>query len=159
MMKLVYLYLLTLPVFFGIDMLWIGVLAKGFYRNNLGHLLRPDINWAAALIFYLLYIVGILIFATLPALEKHSLRQAVSHGRPVRFFRLRHLRPFQPGNIKGLAGQCRIRGYSLGHVPDGKRRSGKLLHRQMDHAVRCIFPYTEAEPHERKSLPYSLSAL
>jgi uncharacterized membrane protein len=79
-MKLVYLYLLTLPVFFGIDMLWIGVLAKGFHRNNLGHLLRPDINWAAALIFYLLYIVGILIFATLPALEKQSLHQAVVLG-------------------------------------------------------------------------------
>jgi uncharacterized membrane protein len=80
MMKLVTLYLLTLPVFFGIDMLWIGVLAKGFYRNNLGHLLRPDINWTAALIFYLLYIVGILIFATLPALEKQSLHQAVVLG-------------------------------------------------------------------------------
>jgi uncharacterized membrane protein len=86
MMKLVYLYLLTLPVFFGIDMLWIGVLAKGFYRNNLGHLLRPDINWTAALIFYLLYIVGILIFATLPALEKQSLRQAVVLGALFGFF-------------------------------------------------------------------------
>jgi uncharacterized membrane protein len=86
MMKLVYLYLLTLPVFFGIDMLWIGVLAKDFYRNNLGHLLRPDINWAAALIFYFLYIVGILIFATLPALEKQSLRQAVVMGALFGFF-------------------------------------------------------------------------
>ena len=85
-MKLVYLYLLTLPVFFGIDMLWIGIMAKDFYRNNLGHLLRPDINWAAALIFYLLYIVGILIFATLPALEKQSLRQAVVLGALFGFF-------------------------------------------------------------------------
>lgn len=86
MMKLVYLYLLTLPVFFAIDMLWIGVLAKGFYRNNLGHLLRPDINWTAALIFYLLYIVGILIFATLPALAKQSLHQAVVLGALFGFF-------------------------------------------------------------------------
>ena len=85
-MKLVYLYLLTLPVFFGIDMLWIGVMAKGFYRNNLGHLLRPDINWAAALIFYLLYIVGILIFATLPAMEKQSLRHAIVMGALFGFF-------------------------------------------------------------------------
>jgi uncharacterized membrane protein len=85
-MKLVYLYLLTLPLFFGIDMLWIGIMAKDFYRNNLGHLLRPDINWAAALIFYLLYIVGILIFATLPALEKQSLRQAVVLGALFGFF-------------------------------------------------------------------------
>ena len=86
MMKLVYLYLMTLPVFFGIDMLWIGVLAKDFYRKNLGHLLRPDINWAAALIFYLLYIAGILIFATLPALEKNSIRQALVMGALFGFF-------------------------------------------------------------------------
>lgn len=85
-MKLVYIYLLTVPVFFGIDMLWLGVVAKGFYRDNLGHLLRPDVNWAAALIFYLLYIAGILIFATLPALEKHSLRQAVIMGALFGFF-------------------------------------------------------------------------
>jgi uncharacterized membrane protein len=69
-----------------IDMLWIGVVAKGFYRNNLGHLLRPDVNWAAALIFYFLYIAGIMIFATLPALEKHSLRQAVVLGALFGFF-------------------------------------------------------------------------
>ena len=86
MMKLVYIYLLTVPVFFGIDMLWLGVVAKGFYRDNLGHLLRPDVNWTAALIFYLLYIAGILIFATLPALEKHSLRQAIIMGALFGFF-------------------------------------------------------------------------
>jgi uncharacterized membrane protein len=85
-MKVIYLYILTVPVFFGIDMIWLGIVAKGFYRNNLGHLLRPDINWAAALIFYLLYIVGILIFATLPALEKNSLRQAVVMGGLFGFF-------------------------------------------------------------------------
>ena len=86
MMKLVYIYLLTVPVFFGIDMLWLGVVAKGFYRDNLGHLLRPDVNWAAALIFYLLYIAGIMVFATLPALEKHSLRQAIIMGALFGFF-------------------------------------------------------------------------
>ena len=85
-MKLVYLYLLTLPVFFGIDMLWIGVLAKDFYRNNLGHLFRENINWAAALIFYFLYIIGILIFATLPAMEKQSLGRAVLLGALFGFF-------------------------------------------------------------------------
>jgi uncharacterized membrane protein len=85
-MKLVYIYLLTLPVFFAIDMVWLGLVAKNFYRNNLGHLLRADVNWPAALIFYLLYIVGIMIFATLPALEKQSLRQAISLGALFGFF-------------------------------------------------------------------------
>jgi len=86
MMKIIYLYLLTIPVFFVIDMIWLGFVAKGFYRNNLGHLLRSDINWAAALVFYLLYIGGILIFAVIPALEKNSLRQAGVLGGLFGFF-------------------------------------------------------------------------
>jgi uncharacterized membrane protein len=85
-MKIIYLYLLTIPVFFGIDMVWLGFAARGFYRNNLGHLLRPDVNWAAAIIFYLLYIAGIMIFAVMPALENNSLRQAVLFGGLFGFF-------------------------------------------------------------------------
>ncbi len=86
MMKVIYLYFLTIPVFFGIDMIWLGFVAKGFYHKNLGHLLRPDVNWTAALVFYLLYIGGILIFATMPALEKNSLYQAVVLGGLFGFF-------------------------------------------------------------------------
>jgi uncharacterized membrane protein len=42
------LYLLTIPVFFAVDLLWLGVIAKGLYQKNLGHLLSPDVNWPAA---------------------------------------------------------------------------------------------------------------
>lgn len=66
-LHIVYLYVLTVPVFFIIDMLWLGVVAKDFYQSKLGYLLGP-VNWSAALTFYLLYIVGILIFAVVPAL-------------------------------------------------------------------------------------------
>ncbi len=85
-MKTIYLYLLIIPVFFAIDMIWLGLAARGFYRNNLGHLLRPDVNWAAAIVFYLLYIAGIMIFAIMPALEDNSLRHAVLFGGLFGFF-------------------------------------------------------------------------
>ena len=85
-MKIVGVYLLSLIVFLAVDMLWLGVVAKDFYRNNLGHLLRADVNWAAALIFYLLYVAGVLIFASMPALERQSLRQAVLLGALFGFF-------------------------------------------------------------------------
>lgn len=85
-MKIIYLYLLIIPVFFAIDMIWLGLAARGFYRNNLGHLLRPDVNWAAAIVFYLLYIAGIMIFAIMPALEDNSLRHAVLFGGLFGFF-------------------------------------------------------------------------
>jgi uncharacterized membrane protein len=66
--KMLFLYALTLAVFFLIDMVWLGVVAKGFYRKHLGTMLSPKVNWAAAIIFYLLFIVGLVVFVVKPAL-------------------------------------------------------------------------------------------
>ena len=84
--SLLKLYLLTVPVFFIIDLIWLGVVAKNFYQKNLKYILSPDVNWTAAIIFYLIYIVGILIFAVLPAVAKDSLRQAAVWGALFGFF-------------------------------------------------------------------------
>lgn len=80
------LYFLTVPIFFIIDLIWLGVVAKGFYRKNLNHILSPSVNWPAAIIFYLMYIAGILIFAVLPGLAKDSLRHAAMWGALFGFF-------------------------------------------------------------------------
>jgi uncharacterized membrane protein len=79
MLQHIYLYLLTVPVFFAIDMLWLGIVAKDLYQKQLGHLLGP-VQWPAAIIFYLIFIAGILIFAVLPALEARSLVKAMMLG-------------------------------------------------------------------------------
>jgi uncharacterized membrane protein len=60
-------------------------LAKGFYQDKLGGFLGP-VNWTAAIIFYLIFIVGILIFAVAPALESQSLAKAVVLGALFGFF-------------------------------------------------------------------------
>ena len=70
-------YAISVPVFFVIDMIWLGVIARGFYRRALEPLLTPNINWTAAIIFYFLFLVGILVFALLPGLEKQSLVHTV----------------------------------------------------------------------------------
>jgi uncharacterized membrane protein len=80
------LYLLTVPVFFAIDLVWLGVVARDFYRSNLGHVVSPQVNWWPALVFYLLYIVGILIFAVVPALGQASVRKAILYGALFGFF-------------------------------------------------------------------------
>ncbi len=80
------LYALTVPIFFAVDIIWLGFVAKKFYRNNLGFILSPDVNWPAAISFYLLYIAGILIFAVVPALEKESLAKALLWGAMFGFF-------------------------------------------------------------------------
>ena len=80
-----YLYLLTIPVFFIIDMIWIGLIGNKFYHSQIGFLLGP-VNWTAAIIFYLIYIVGIIFFAVHPALLAGSLGKAVLLGALFGFF-------------------------------------------------------------------------
>lgn len=79
-MKLILSYVLTTLVFFAIDITWIGLVAKKFYWDNMGDILKDDVNWAAALIFYLMYIVGIFVFAILPAVENDSVKHAIFYG-------------------------------------------------------------------------------
>jgi uncharacterized membrane protein len=80
------LYLLTVPVFFVIDIMWLGVIARGFYRRHLGFILSPDVNWVAAITFYLIYIAGIIFFAVRPALESGRLSEAAVLGGLFGFF-------------------------------------------------------------------------
>lgn len=74
------LYAIALPVFFAIDMFWLGVVSKNFYRAQIGSLLKTDVNWVAAIVFYLLFIVGLVIFVITPAVEKSSWMHAVMFG-------------------------------------------------------------------------------
>jgi uncharacterized membrane protein len=88
-MKLMFflkLYALTVPIFFAIDLLWLGVVAKKFYRNNLNHVLSDQVNWKAAILFYLMYICGILFFAVRPAIASGSWQQAAVLGGLYGFF-------------------------------------------------------------------------
>ena len=74
------LYMIALPVFFVIDMIWLGLVAKNFYQEQIGFLMKANVNWVAAIIFYLLFIVGLVIFVISPAVENNSLKQAILYG-------------------------------------------------------------------------------
>jgi uncharacterized membrane protein len=74
------LYAIALPVFFAIDMLWLGIIAQNFYRGQIGFLMKTDINWTAAITFYLLFIVGLVVFVITPAVEKGSWSYALLFG-------------------------------------------------------------------------------
>lgn len=80
------LYALTIPVFFLIDMIWLGSLAKKFYGDNVGHLLSEKVNWIAALVFYFIYIVGILFYSVVPTIEDGSWQRALLLGSTFGFF-------------------------------------------------------------------------
>ncbi len=74
------LYAATLIAFFAIDMLWLGVAARSFYQKHLGFLLAPSPNWGAALLFYLLFVAGMVIFVLVPGLKAGSLSMTLVKG-------------------------------------------------------------------------------
>lgn len=84
--KLLISYALTFAVFLLIDMLWLGFIAKGLYAKYLGGFLSDQVNWTAAIVFYLLFVAGVFIFAIMPSVEKNSLVSAVVLGALFGFF-------------------------------------------------------------------------
>jgi uncharacterized membrane protein len=74
------LYGSAMVTFLALDLLWLGVVARGFYANQLGHLMRPDVRWGAAFLFYAIYVLGIVVLAVLPALDAGSLARAAGLG-------------------------------------------------------------------------------
>lgn len=63
-----------------IDFTWLGVVARDFYRGELGKLMADSTNWAAAFAFYLLFVVGIVLFVVNPAIQKESLAWSIGIG-------------------------------------------------------------------------------
>lgn len=84
-MKTLIIYAITTLVFFTIDMFWLGVIAKNFYREKLGFVLSTEVNWWAAFVFYFIYIGGILYFAVMPALKEQNWQTALVQGAILGF--------------------------------------------------------------------------
>ena len=74
------LYFATLAAFFAIDMLWLGLIARSFYRKHIGFIMAPSPNWTAAIIFYLIFVAGLIFFAVSPGLQTGSLGRTIFMG-------------------------------------------------------------------------------
>jgi uncharacterized membrane protein len=61
-------------------MIWLGLVAKNFYARQIGFLVKADINWTAAILFYLLFIAGLAAFVIQPSLDKQSWMHALLFG-------------------------------------------------------------------------------
>ena len=73
-------YIATAVVFFGLDFIWLSRVAIGFYKSKIGPLMLEKPNFAAAGIFYLFYIAGVVYFAVAPALSGGEWSTAVISG-------------------------------------------------------------------------------
>jgi len=79
------IYMASLVTFLIIDGLWLGIVARSFYVQQIGHLLRPSPDFGVAGAFYLLYVVGVVVFAVLPALAQQSWVTALVLGALLGF--------------------------------------------------------------------------
>jgi len=73
-------YIIALIVFFAIDLVWLGVIAKNLYSSEIGFIMSDKPNWVVAVIFYMLFIVGLVFFVINPAVEKNSWTYALFAG-------------------------------------------------------------------------------
>ena len=69
MVQLITAYIATAVVFLAVDYVWLTQVATRFYFDRIGHLLMDKPNLAAAGAFYIIYVVGIVVFAVAPAFE------------------------------------------------------------------------------------------
>lgn len=73
-------FLVAFAVFMVIDLIWLGVIAAPFYRNQIGFFMAKNVNWAAAVLFYIIFIVGMVVFVIQPALTAQSITSAILLG-------------------------------------------------------------------------------
>jgi uncharacterized membrane protein len=67
-------------IFVAIDAIWLSKIAKKFYYRELAHLIAKKADLKPAVVFYALYMLGVLVFAVEPALDRHSVLYALKSG-------------------------------------------------------------------------------
>lgn len=65
---------------FALDLLWLGVVAKGLYARHMGELLNPQVKWVPAILFYIVYVAAVVVFVVMPAAERRSIARAAGMG-------------------------------------------------------------------------------
>ena len=72
------LFCLAFPILIALDASWVGVIASGFYHQNLGSMLSATPNYLAAILFYAFYVMGIIYFALMPALKERDFMKSIT---------------------------------------------------------------------------------
>lgn len=70
----------TLASFLALDAIWLGIVARSFYRDQLGALMLPQPNFVFAAVFYLFFAAAIVILAVLPGLRAGSVGTTLFYG-------------------------------------------------------------------------------
>jgi uncharacterized membrane protein len=74
------MYLIAFIIFLAIDAVWLGLVAPKFYKAQIGHLMSEKPNLIAALVFYLIFIVGLVYFVIMPGVDAQSIGKILLGG-------------------------------------------------------------------------------
>lgn len=74
------LYIIAFIIFLAIDAVWLGLVAPKFYKAQIGHLMADSPNLLAALIFYMIFIVGVVYFVAIPGVESGKITEVLIRG-------------------------------------------------------------------------------
>lgn len=67
-------------MFLVIDITWLGLIARNFYRKHMGFLMKSEVDWIPALLLYMLFVAALVLFVINPAIEKESWMHALLFG-------------------------------------------------------------------------------
>jgi uncharacterized membrane protein len=84
-MKIIITYLVSFGAFIVTDLLWLGVVARPLYVKYLGYIMAEQTKWGSAIVFYLLFVAGVVYFATWPALQEGNIWKAILNGALIGF--------------------------------------------------------------------------
>lgn len=79
-MKYLIAYAAVAVVFLVCDIIWLGWVARDFYRDQLGGMMADPIQIVPAVAFYLLYVFGVVVFVIAPALASGRITDALMYG-------------------------------------------------------------------------------
>ena len=85
-MKIVITYLLALVLFFAMDLVWLGYVAKDFYLSRMGAIMLDRPKMGIAVLFYTVYVIGLMVFVITPALAGGNWQVAALNGALFGFF-------------------------------------------------------------------------
>ena len=85
-MKYAAAYAMTLTVLLVLDLLWLGVVARPMYQQGIGHLMAENANFRAAVVFYLVYVLGLLQFGLVPNVAAPGVARAALSAAIFGFF-------------------------------------------------------------------------
>lgn len=85
-MTFVTAYASTALVFAAVDAIWLVLMMERFYRPTLGAILLPRYDLPSAIVYYVIYILGIVFFAVEPAVAVGQLSEAAKNGALFGFF-------------------------------------------------------------------------